>query len=377
MPEREPRGEEHPRQLPGHGAGPEGRRPGHGRQRPHQPRGARDARARPALPVLDGGTLGSRKHINLPGVRVNLPSITEKDKATSSSASRTTSTSSRCRSCARRGRASRRARSSTTRAAITRRSSPRSRTRRASTTSTDPRGAPTASWSRAAIWASRSTSTSCRVIQRRIVRKCAIAGKPVIVATHLLESMIHNPTPTRAEVTRRGQRRLRAGRRHHAQRRDRAPASIRCAACRCSTTSRAAWRRSTGLGFVEERKPVDIRDELARSACRLADSIDAPAIVVITRRGMLGQLVASYRPEASDHLRLHQHEHDAPQALAARARWCRSRWTSRATRRRRSGRASSACVSATACCRATRSWWSRTSRPATRASPRLQVRVFE
>ena len=30
--------------------------------------------------VLDGGTLGSRKHVNLPGVRVNLPSITKKDR---------------------------------------------------------------------------------------------------------------------------------------------------------------------------------------------------------------------------------------------------------------------------------------------------------
>lgn len=29
--------------------------------------------------VLDGGKLGSRKHINLPGIRVNLPSITPKD----------------------------------------------------------------------------------------------------------------------------------------------------------------------------------------------------------------------------------------------------------------------------------------------------------
>src|SRR5690606_27525888 len=30
--------------------------------------------------VVDGGTLGSRKHVNLPGVRVNLPSITAKDR---------------------------------------------------------------------------------------------------------------------------------------------------------------------------------------------------------------------------------------------------------------------------------------------------------
>lgn len=39
------------------------------------------------------------------------------------------------------------------------------------------------------------------IIQRRAVNLCLQAVKPVIVATHLLESMILNPSPTRAEIT--------------------------------------------------------------------------------------------------------------------------------------------------------------------------------
>jgi pyruvate kinase len=39
------------------------------------------------------------------------------------------------------------------------------------------------------------------VIQKRIVETCKIIGKPVVIATQMMESMIENPTPTRAEAS--------------------------------------------------------------------------------------------------------------------------------------------------------------------------------
>ena len=38
-------------------------------------------------------------------------------------------------------------------------------------------------------------------VQRQIVHACRLAGKPVVVATQMLESMVRNPVPTRAEAS--------------------------------------------------------------------------------------------------------------------------------------------------------------------------------
>ena len=136
------------------------------------------------------------------------------------------------------------------------------------------------------------------ILQRRIVKRCHELGTRVIVATQLLESMITQPTPTRAEVT------------------DVMNASYEEADClmlsgetsigrypeRCvEAIDRIASRieRSGGHGFGQGVILSDERQKTARAAVTLADSLTDARLVVLTRRGVLANHVALMRPRTA------------------------------------------------------------------------------
>jgi pyruvate kinase len=133
------------------------------------------------------------------------------------------------------------------------------------------------------------------IIQRRIIKRCLRLGRPVIVATHMLESMISNPVPTRAEVTdvanavfEQADAIMLSG-----------ESSIGRYPVACvEVLDRVARRieRSGGAGYAKEAILEDDRQKTVNSAVALANSLPASKIVVFTRRGAMADYVSNLRP---------------------------------------------------------------------------------
>ena len=136
------------------------------------------------------------------------------------------------------------------------------------------------------------------IIQRRIVKTCLHAGRPVIVATHMLESMISAPMPTRAEVT------------------DVANAvfeQVDAIMLSGETTvgkfplkcievfDRIAGRieQSGGAKYFEQAQLTTNRQKLVKSAVVMANELKAEAILVFTRSGNMARYAAWMRPRHS------------------------------------------------------------------------------
>ncbi len=136
------------------------------------------------------------------------------------------------------------------------------------------------------------------IIQRRIVKYCQRIGRPVIVATHMLESMITNPLPTRAEIT------------------DVANAVFEQAdaimlsgettvgrhplACiEVMDTIARRIERSGGANYHEESELTLPRQKLVKSAVILADNLHSTAIIAFTRSGQLARFASAFRPKSA------------------------------------------------------------------------------
>ena len=134
--------------------------------------------------------------------------------------------------------------------------------------------------------------------QRRIVRLCAEYGKRVIVATHLLESMIENPIPTRAEVTdvanavyEEADAIMLSGETTVGKH------PLRC--IRYMDSISRATEPKPGLGFTKNLRKNGDKEHLAATAVELAESLGAKGIVVVTRHGVMANYVTNCHPQHS------------------------------------------------------------------------------
>jgi pyruvate kinase len=245
--------------------------------------------------VLTPGTLGSRRHINLPGVRVNLPPLTQKDLEdialgvelkvdfVALSFARKKSDLQELRRVLKKAKSN---------ARIVAKIEDQSAVRHIGQM---------IDAADVVMIARGDLGIECPmeelpIIQRKIVKRCLRIGKPVIVATHMLESMIENPVPTRAEITdvanavfEQTDAIMLSGETSMGR------YPVECV----KVFDRVARRieRSGGAGYGKDAILEDARQKTCASAVVLANSLQRANLVVFTHHGTMARYVSNLRPE--------------------------------------------------------------------------------
>lgn len=138
------------------------------------------------------------------------------------------------------------------------------------------------------------------IVQKEIVRKCNHIGKPVIVATQMLESMIEAPDPTRAEATDVANSILDGT--------DAVMLSGETAVGKhpiaaVETLDKIAIQTETILEaksfklLRSEGEEISVTEAVAESVCRMSSLVGAKAILCNTSSGGTARLVSKYRPK--------------------------------------------------------------------------------
>lgn len=136
-------------------------------------------------------------------------------------------------------------------------------------------------------------------VQKELIRKCMAVGKISITATQMLDSMIRNPRPTRAEVT------------------DVANAILDGTSCVMLSGETAAGKfplraveMMAGIALKTEEKTIyeefskiytdyyeiNITNSIASATCKIAKELNASAIITLTKSGHTAEAISKFRP---------------------------------------------------------------------------------
>ena len=140
------------------------------------------------------------------------------------------------------------------------------------------------------------------MVQKMLVEKCNKAGKPVIVATQMMESMIENPRPTRAE-TNDVANAVMDGADALMLSAETAAGKYPLEVIRSMVRTIASVEKNPGIYFrfreADPASSIYINDSLVLAACKLAKDVGAKAIVGMTASGYTAFKSSSHRPNAN------------------------------------------------------------------------------
>ncbi|MCL1904454.1 MAG: pyruvate kinase [Oscillospiraceae bacterium] len=136
-------------------------------------------------------------------------------------------------------------------------------------------------------------------IQKKLINMCYKSGKPVITATQMLESMIYNPRPTRAEVSDVANAVFDGT---SAVMLSGETASGKYPVEAVSTMAAIIDDAERGINYSvrtrrsDDRKHISIADSVCHAACATTVEIGADAIMTVSKSGETARLLSKYRP---------------------------------------------------------------------------------